>query len=110
MSIRSTAGLIVVTAATLLAQSGGPGPSGGGGSTSLKQVSLSIPNESAPPGGMVQMKFMVTEPTPISTGRPIATLDATTFDTVCGIELFNPAGDVNGVALVSPSGIQIQYI
>jgi len=34
--------------------------------SSVKLVSLQIPTKMSPPGGIVQMKLMVTEPTPIS--------------------------------------------
>jgi hypothetical protein len=56
------------------------------------------------------MKFMVTEPTPISTGGPVASYDAATFDGVWGIEVFSPAGDVNGVAMVNGNRVQMRYI
>ena len=112
MLIRAFVGALSLALGSLLAQSGGPGPSAGGngGSTALKQVSLFVPNESAPPGGVVQMKFMVTEPTPISTGRPVGIADSTTFDAFLGFELFNATGDVNGVAMIDNDRVQIQYI
>jgi hypothetical protein len=110
MSIRLVAVLACLGGGTLLAQ-GGPGPgSGGGGSTAPKQVSLFIPNETAPPGGLAQMKFMVTEPTPISSGTTSFSCDASVFDDVWGIELFNPTGDLNGMAMISGSQVKIQYI
>ena len=83
---------------------GGPGSS----STSTPQVSLHIPDEMAPPGGLVQMKFMVTEPTPISSGGPQLAFDST-FDAVWGISLFNPTGDVNGAAVISASRVNVFY-
>ena len=94
------------SAGTLFAD-GGPGSIAGGGA---KQVSLHIPDETAPPGGLVQMKFMVTEPTPISSGKPIVSFDAGIFDEVWGIELFNPTGDVNGVAMIAGSKMSILYV
>jgi hypothetical protein len=105
MTIRLTTGILF--AATALFADGGPGPSGTT-TTSTKQVSLHIPNEMAPPGGLVQMKFMVTEPTPISTGGPALMLDSM-FDAVWGIELFCLTGDVNGVAMINGSRVNIQY-
>jgi hypothetical protein len=105
MAIRLITVLICVAAVTGFAQ-GGPGPGGG----SAKQVSLFIPNETAPPGGLAQMKFMVTEPTPISTGKPGLAYDATVFDGIWGIEVFNPTGDTNGVAILSGPSVKIQYI
>ncbi len=106
--------LVCMTGGVLCAQNGGQGPSGSagngsGGSNLVRQVALFVPNESAPPGGIVQMKFMVTEPTPISTGRPVTYYDDVTFDGVWGIELFDPTGDVNGVAMVSQNRIRLQY-
>ena len=83
----------------------GPGP----GSNTVRQVSLHIPNEAAPPGGVVQMKFLVTEPTPISSGKPIVKFNDVMFDAVLGIELFNPTGDVNGVAMIRGSLVALHY-
>lgn len=94
--------------ARTLPAAGGPGPSGGT-TGNTPRVSLHIPNETAPAGGLVQMKFMVTEPTPISAGGPVALLDATVFDAVFGIELFNPSGDVNGVAMINGSRVSVSY-
>jgi hypothetical protein len=62
----------------------------------------------APPGGIVQMKLMVTTPTPISSGGPRFAFDAT-FDAVWGIELFNPGGDVNGAAVINGSNVNVFY-
>lgn len=90
--------------------SGGPSPTntpgsstGGSGSCSAptRQISLHIPNETAPPGGVVQMKMLVTEPTPVSSSGPRIPVPSGTK--LIGIELFNPSGDVNGVAMVGSS-------
>jgi hypothetical protein len=56
------------------------------------------------------MKFMVTEPTPISTGGPIVNFDAGTFDDVWGVELFNRGADVNGVAVINGQNVTTRYI
>ena len=61
-----------------------------------------------PPGGIAQMKVLVTEPSPISSGGPRIPVPSGT--TTVGIQLFNPSGDVNGVALVSPSLISVASI
>jgi hypothetical protein len=63
----------------------------------------------APPGGVVQMKFLVTEPTPISSGKPVLGFDDAMFDAVLGVELFNPVGSVNGVAMIHGSRLSILY-
>lgn len=90
----------------MLLAAGGPGPS----TTTPTQVSLHIPNEMAPPGGVAQMKFMVTEPTPISSGGPSLAFDTGVFDAALGIELFCLSGDLNGVATVNGSQINLNYI
>lgn len=98
--------VVCIIAARIALADGGPGPSG---STSGNQISLHVPNEMAPPDGIVQMKFMVTSPTPISSGGPRFAFDST-FDAVWGIELFNPTGDVNGIASVNGSQVNISYV
>src|SRR5262249_58250287 len=95
----TTIGLCMFLAQGVLAQGGGSGSTSGesesgtttntSGSTnrgtSGEQISLQIPNESGPPGGVVQMKFIVTEPTPISSGGPIIPRPA--GSTVKGVHL-----------------------
>lgn len=117
------AGVIFMVALTqsVLAQGtgstgGGPGATGSsGGSTpggsctvATRQISLHIPDESAPPGGIVQMKVLVTEPTPVVTGGPHVPVPSGTHPV--GIQLFNPNGDVNGVAMVGPSAVSVASI
>ena len=77
---------------------------------SIKQVAVHIPNETAPAGGVVQMKLLVTEPTPISSGRPRFEYDQAMFDDVWGIQLFNPSGSVSGVALINNAKVSVNYI
>jgi hypothetical protein len=86
----------------------GSTPAGPACAVATQQISLHIPNESITPGGVVQMKFMVTEPTPISSGGP--RLSTPQGATVRGIQLFNPTGDVNGVAMINGSQVSINYI
>jgi hypothetical protein len=109
-----------VATPTLLAQgtsgstSGGPGTgstsgtSGGSCSVPTRQISLHIPDESAPPGGVVQMKMLVTEPSPVSSGGP--RFAAFSGALVLGVQLFDPSGDVNGVAMVGSSMVNVAYI
>lgn len=109
--------LLLAISAVPLCCAQGPGSgstSGGSGSascpvsTASQQISLHIPDESVPPGAIVQMKVLVTEPTPISSGGPVVRRPAGAA--VRGIELFNPTGDVNGVAMVGASQVSIAYI
>ncbi len=82
--------------------------SGGSCTTATRQISLHIPDEAAPPGGVAQMKIMVTEPTPTTSGGPSFTAPSGT--SVIGIQLFNPTGDVDGVAMTGSSMISIASI
>jgi hypothetical protein len=86
---------------------GGRGPGGGKGAP---QIAFRIPDETAPPGGVAQMKLLVTEPTPISGGRPHPTYSRALFDQVLGVEIFNPQGDVSGVAQVNGDSIWVSFI
>jgi hypothetical protein len=85
------------------------GSGGGGGPAGPQTLTLKIPNETVPPGGVAQMKFMVTEPTPISSGRPHSFIDTSFFDAVWGIQVFNATGDVNGVAIVNLPDIWVNF-
>lgn len=102
----------VTGGAALLNGASGPGGSGsgGGGGGSSQQVTLTIPSEMAPPGGMVQMKFLVTQPTPISSGKPKTSITTSSLTTVSGIALFNQSGDLNGVAMVNGAQVSVSYI
>ena len=73
-------------------------------------MSLHIPNETAPPDGVAQMKFMVTELISISSGKPVLSFDDSVFDSVLGVELFNPTGSAYGVAMIQGSRVSVRYI
>jgi hypothetical protein len=88
---------------------GGSGSGGPGAGQTTPVIALKIPNETVPPGGVAQMKFLNTEPTPISSGRPHGFFDASMFDDVLGIQLFDMTGDLNGVALVTPPWITVAF-
>jgi hypothetical protein len=71
-------------------------------------VSLKISKESAPPGGLVQMKVFVTEPKPISTA--FADVSLGDFSDVAGIAVDSPSHDALGVAVVSGSRLRISIL
>src|SRR5712672_832797 len=64
-------------------------------------VELRIPDETVPPGGMLQIKVQVTEPKPISKGGQRAQFSASFLAPVQGIALFSPSGDASGTAVLS---------
>ena len=64
-------------------------------------VELRIPDETVPPGGMLQLKVEITEPRPISKGGQKTKFNAGFLGPVQGIALFSPAGDASGTAVLS---------
>lgn len=94
-SVAAAVAAIVVafTAFTLVSAAAFPG------------VSLSVSKETAPPGGMAQLKVFITEPKPISTGSTAFSFDA--YDAIVGIAVMSPAQDTFGVALVRGTTIGI---
>jgi IPT/TIG domain len=70
-------------------------------------VELTIPNETVPPGGMLQLKMQITEPAPISKGVQKTSFSSTFLSPVQGIALFSPAGDASGTALLSNGGAHL---
>jgi hypothetical protein len=59
-------------------------------------VELKVSEEIVPPGGTAQMKVLVTEPKPISTGRG----RISSFRSTSGIAIGSPANDTFGVAVL----------
>jgi len=70
-------------------------------------VELRIPDETVPPGGMLQLKVEITEPKPILKGGQRARYQAQFLGPVQGIALFSPKGDASGTAVLSKGAAQI---
>jgi IPT/TIG domain-containing protein len=73
-------------------------------------LKLCVLDEKAPAGGMVQMKVVATEVTPISGGRPGFAFDAGTFGDVAGFGIFAPNGEAAGAAIVDGNHVQFSYV
>jgi hypothetical protein len=71
-------------------------------------VSLKVSKETAPPGGMAQMKVFITEPQPISTGGGTLKFDA--FGRIEGIALVTPGSHTYGVAVVNGTSIDLSIL
>jgi hypothetical protein len=69
-------------------------------------VELTIPDETVPPGGMLQLKVQITEPKPISKGGQKSRFQAQFLGPVQGIALFSPDGDASGTAVLSKGAAQ----
>src|SRR4051794_17561953 len=92
----------VALGATVLARGG----SGGGGDSGL---TLRMRDEMAPAGGMVQMKVVTTEVTPISGGRARFSRDSSMFASPAGFGMF-ATGELAGAAVLDPAGASVSYI
>jgi uncharacterized protein (TIGR03437 family) len=60
--------------------------------------SLTISNETAPPGGWAQIKIYAAKPVAIASGHLVLTLDPTAFGTGAMVGLFGANGDATGLA------------
>ena len=74
----------------------------------LPAVSLKIANETAPPGGTVQAKLFVTEPTPISTASTGFSFAG--IDSLSGIAVMSATGDALGVAVVKGTRLTLSVL
>jgi hypothetical protein len=74
----------------------------------LEQVSLSVSKETAPPGGMAQIKVHITEPKPITTGSGYFSFAA--YDSIDGIAIMNALEDVAAIALVRGTEMSFAFI
>ena len=64
-------------------------------------TTMRVSSEVAPVGGMAQMKLLMTSPKPIITGLTAFDLTDVSFDSIDGINLFSPTGDVAGAAVIN---------
>lgn len=69
-------------------------------------VELRIPDETVPPGGMLQLKLEITEPKPILKGGQRNKFKAKFLGQPVGVELFSPDGDASGTAVLSKGAVQ----
>jgi hypothetical protein len=71
-------------------------------------VSMKVSKETAPPGGMAQMKVYITEPKPISTGLGRFSFGA--YAGIDGIALMSPGNDTVGVAVVNGTEMALSLV
>ncbi len=98
---------LLLSSALLMAAGGKPASGGGGGTPGV--LSLRLTSETAPTGGVVQVKLLLTEPSPISTGKMDFAFDSSMFSDVLGINLIAPGGDVSGTAVVTNGKLSLHF-
>jgi hypothetical protein len=72
-------------------------------------TTMRVSTETAPPGGMAQMKVLLTSPKPITSGNMFLDMSDVSFDAIDGIALFNSTGDVGGAAVVNNGKVNVQF-
>jgi hypothetical protein len=70
---------------------------------------IRVSSETAPPGGMAQMKVLLTSPKPITTGNMYIDMSDVSYDSIDGIALFNSTGDVGGAAVVRNGVVNVRF-
>jgi hypothetical protein len=87
---------------------GGGSATGGGAGTIFAGLSLTVSSETAPPGGIAQMKVLLTEPKPM--GGVGGGVHLGGFTAVSGIAVMGPTTDVTGVAVVRGNDVTISIL
>src|SRR5215510_8793577 len=100
--ITAVTGALCLSALAWMVNAAGPDDGSG--------LRVRIPDETAPPGSIVQMKLRTTEVTPISGGRGRFGFDQSVFDAVVGIGLFATNGEVAGAAVVDAGQVRLAYV
>jgi len=72
-------------------------------------TTVRLTDEIAPPGGMAQVKVLLTSPKPITTGNMWMDFSSGFYDSIDGISLFSPTGDVVGAALFDSGHLNVRY-
>ena len=72
-------------------------------------TTVRVSSEVAPPGGIAQVKVLLTSPKPITSGGMFADLSAVSFDSIDGISLFSSTGDVEAAAIVSAGKVNVTF-
>jgi hypothetical protein len=70
---------------------------------------LQISNETAPPGGWVQIKVSLTKPQLVATGQIAIDLDPSVFGDIAAVAAFSANGDAYGEAYVSGTHVDADF-
>jgi hypothetical protein len=72
-------------------------------------VLLRVPDQQEPPGGLLAMKVMLTEPSPIIRGMMALAFNPTPLGSIQDVALFSPTGHVSGTAVIDGGLINIAF-
>src|SRR5258708_27037859 len=76
---------------------------------STPPVLLRVPDEQEPPGGLLAMKVMLTEPLPIIRASMALAFGTGPLGSIQDVALFSPTGNVSGTAVIDGGGINIVF-
>ena len=72
-------------------------------------VTVRLSSETAPPGGIAQVKVLLTAPKPITTGDVSMDFSSDTIDSIWGIAVFSDTGDVGGTAVINGGRVNVRF-
>lgn len=72
-------------------------------------ITVRLSSETAPPGGIAQVKVLLTAPKPITTGDVSMDFSSDEIDSIWGIALFSNTGDVGGTAVVNGGRVNVRF-
>ena len=75
----------------------------------IAPVTVRLSSETAPPGGIAQVKVLLTSPKPITTGDVSMDFSSDGIDSIWGIALFSNTGDVGGTAVVHGGRVNVKF-
>lgn len=81
-------------------------------SAALAQVApttIRVADQTVPPGGGGQLQLLMTSPRPVMTGKFMMNFAMGSYDSIDGIALFSPTGDVSGAAVVNGNVISARF-
>jgi hypothetical protein len=73
-------------------------------------TTMRVSSEIVPAGGMAQVKLLMTSPKPIITGLTSFDCSDVSFDSIDGINLFSPTGDVAGAAVIDGKRFGLSFV
>lgn len=79
------------------------------GATTTTPLSVAVSNETVPPGGTVQLKFLLSKPALIAAGGLSIDLDATMFASITTATAFSATGDAYGFAQITGLHVVVQF-
>ena len=82
---------------------------GGAAGSPSPALQLIVSNETAPPGGTVELKFSLSQPNLIAIGEVALDLDPTVFASATAASVFSANGDAAGVVQIQGLHVDVHF-